>query len=376
MTATWHVSAALAARYADGTAAEADAWSVEKHVEVCGDCAAGVSATVRTTAAATVLTEVRDSVLAEVTRPARARGSAGAWDTEGAWGSARARDTADAQGFANAQGSANAQDTATCGSAAWAPATPTRRDPAFPRAPRVLRRPAFPSATRVTRRPAFPRATPTQTPTPRRPATRLRSGLRVLGPALRGTWLLALLCVALGALLLDHAAGYEASRTLLLTIAPAVPVAGVALSYGPHADPLHEIAAATPSGGLRLALTRTAAVLAVSLPLLTVTGAALPASGAPGAAAWLLPGLALTLGSLTLASFVGCRTATAVTGGGWLAAVLVPAAAAHGGPFPARLAGQLSARFDGTQAGWAAAAAACAVLLAARRGAYDHLENR
>ncbi|MFJ9349773.1 zf-HC2 domain-containing protein [Streptomyces sp. NPDC101237] len=210
---------------------------------------------------------------------------------------------------------------------------------------------------------------------PRR-APRAKAALWSLGPAVRGSWLLALLCVVVGALLLARAADYAATRTLLLTVAPVIPVAGVALSYGPHADPLHEITAATPSGGLRLALVRTAAVLAVSLPALALTGAALPASGAPGAAAWLLPGLALTLGSLALASYVGCRTATAVTGGGWLAAVLVPAVAAHGGPFTARLAGQLSARFDGSQAVWAAAAVACAALLAVRRDAYDHMENR
>ncbi|MGW7420417.1 zf-HC2 domain-containing protein [Streptomyces sp. NPDC054813] len=301
MTAIWHASDDLTLRYADGSLPEADAWSLEKHLEVCTDCATRVSAAVLETAAGVELAEIRDLILtATATRPKGARGSD------------------------------------MCGSAAWARATPAG---------------------------------------PRRPP-RLHPALWSLGPALRGTWLLALLAVVVGAVLLNRAAGYEAARTVLLTLAPVVPVAGVALSYGPHADPLYEITAATPSGGLRLALTRTAAVLAVSLPALTVTGAALPASGAPGAAAWLLPGLALTLGSLALASYVGCRTATAVTGGGWLAAVLVPAVAAHGGPFTARLAGQLSARFDGTQAGWAAAAVACAALLAVRRGAYDHLENR
>ncbi|MGW7242483.1 zf-HC2 domain-containing protein [Streptomyces sp. NPDC054804] len=300
MTTLWHASEDLTLRYADGSLPEADAWSLEKHLEGCPDCATRVSAAVRETAAGPVLEEVRDLVLAAAPPASGARGSD------------------------------------LCGAAAWA-------------------RPA-PAGQHLTRR--------------------LQPALWTLGPALRGTWLLALLTVVVGALLLDHAAGYEATRTLLLTIAPVVPVAGVALSYGPHADPLHEITAATPSGGLRLALTRTAAVLAVSLPALTVTGAALPASGAPGAAAWLLPGLALTLGSLALTSYAGCRTATAVTGGGWLAAVLVPAVAAHGGPFTARLAGQLSARFDGTQAGWAAAAVACAAFLAVRRGAYDHLENR
>ncbi|MER7836432.1 zf-HC2 domain-containing protein [Streptomyces sp. NPDC096040] len=312
----WHTSTDLATRYADGSLPEADAWSLEKHMENCTDCAARVSAAVRNTAAGAVLAEIRDSVLAEATaRPEEARGP---------------RLTATPVRPEGARGSH------PCDSAAW----------------------ARPAATGPQR------------------SLRLRSTLWSLGPALRGTWLLALLAVGLGAVLLNRAAGYESARTLLLTIAPVVPVAGVALSYGPHADPLHEITAATPSGGLRLALIRTAAVLAVSLPLLTLVGAALPASGAPGAAAWLVPGLALTLGSLTLASYAGCRTATAVTGGGWLAVVLVPAVAAHGGPFTTRLAAQLSARFDGAQAGWAAAAAGCAVLLVARRGAYDHLENR
>ncbi|MFD8815400.1 zf-HC2 domain-containing protein [Streptomyces sp. NPDC059627] len=291
-TTPWHASENLAARYAAGTLPEADACSLEKHLESCTSCATRVSTAVRNTPAGVVLDEVRDLVLTAAPLTQGARGTA---------------------------------------------------------------------------RPA---------PTGRQPTTHLRPTLWSLGPALRGTWLLALLSVTLGALLLNRAAGYEATRTLLLTLAPVIPVAGVALSYGPHADPLHEITAATPSGGLRLALTRTAAVLGVSLPALTLTGAALPASGAPGAAAWLLPALALTLGSLTLASYVGCRTATAVTGGGWLAAVLVPALAAHGGPLTARLADRLAVCFDGAQAGWAVAAAVCAALLAARRRAYDHLENR
>ncbi|MFJ9560722.1 anti-sigma factor family protein [Streptomyces fuscichromogenes] len=293
-TTPWHTSEDLALRYADGSLPEADAWSLEKHLETCTACAARVSAAVRNTPAGPVLDEVRDLIL-----------------------------------------------TAT-----------------------------------ATRRPQGARGTAGPAPTGPRLTTRLRPALWSLGPALRGSWLLALLTVVGGALLLNRAAGYEASRTLLLTLAPVFPVAGVALSYGPHADPLHEITAATPSGGLRLALTRTAAVLGVSLPALALTGAALPASGAPGAAAWLLPALALTLGSLALASYVGCRTATAVTGGGWLAAVLLPALAAPGGPFSARLAGRLAGCFDGAQTGWAVAAAGCAVLLTVRRGAFDHLENR
>ncbi|MFI9805829.1 zf-HC2 domain-containing protein, partial [Streptomyces sp. NPDC052301] len=203
--------------------------------------------------------------------------------------------------------------------------------------------------------------------------SRLARLLWAAGPAVRGAWLPAVLVVAAGALALAYGAGFPAARALLLAVAPVVPVAGIALSYGPHADPLHEIAAATPGGGLRLALTRTVAVLAVSVPLLTFTGLLLPASGAPAAAAWLLPGLALALGSLALASFVGCRAAALVTGGGWLAAVLGPVSAGPGEETGARLAEQLSRCLDGfgAQGAWAAAAALSAVLLAARRPAYD-----
>lgn len=196
------------------------------------------------------------------------------------------------------------------------------------------------------------------------------------GPAVRGAWSAAVLAVALGAVLLARFADFSGGRPLLLAVAPLVPVAGVALSYGAHADPLHEIASATPSAGLRLVLTRTTAVLAVSLPLLTVAGLLLPSSDAPGMAAWLLPGLALTLASLALAGYVGFRTATAVTGGGWLCAVLVPMLTADG-RLTERLAEQIAAYLDGApaQGGWAAAAVGCAALLAARRSAYDRLER-
>ncbi|MBG7697532.1 zf-HC2 domain-containing protein [Streptomyces sp. MC1] len=203
--------------------------------------------------------------------------------------------------------------------------------------------------------------------------SRLARLLWAAGPAVRGAWLPAVLGVAVAAPALSYGAGFPGTRALLLAIAPVVPVAGVALSYGPHADPLHEVTAATPGGGLRLALTRTVAVLAVSLPLLTLTGLLLPASGAPAAAAWLLPGLALALASLALASLIGCRAAAGVTGGGWLCAVLAPVAVTPGGAATLRLAEQLSRCLDGVaaQSAWAAAAVLSATLLTARRPAYD-----
>ncbi|WP_405555703.1 zf-HC2 domain-containing protein [Streptomyces sp. NBC_01171] len=278
MSRQWHVSDAQAARYADGSLPEPDAWSLEKHLESCTRCASRVSGAVRGTAADTVLLDVRTAVLAAAGRevaPVPAQGS---------------------------------------GTGAFA-----RR-------------------------------------------TRL---LWAAGPAVRGAWLVALLVVAGGAMLLGLTGGAPGARTLLLAIAPVVPVAGVALSYGPHADPLHEVAASTPGGGFRLALTRTAAVLAVSLPVLTLAGALLPASGAPAAAAWLLPGLALTLATLAMGPLAGFGTASAVTAGGWLCAVLAPS--------PGEIAARLAWCLDGApaQSAWAAAVTLSALLLAARRTAYD-----
>jgi len=305
----WHAPDDLVTRYADGSLPETDAWSLEKHLESCGPCAARVSHAARAGAAGVVLAEVRDAVLHAVREPA--------------------------------------------------PTTARASDPA-----------------------------PTRLPAPARAVGgRLTRIVWAAGPALRGAWAGAVVLVAVGAAALAYGGGAAGARPLLLAVAPVVPVAGVALSYGRHADPLHEIVATSPSGGLRLLLMRTAAVLAVSLPLLTVAGLLLPPSGphlpaAPAAATWLLPGLALTLASLVLSGYVGCRTATAVVGGGWLLALAAPVLTASvltatGSGLTARLVQQLSLYFTGAspQAGWAAAAALCALLLAARRSAYDRLET-
>ncbi|MEU0002776.1 zf-HC2 domain-containing protein [Streptomyces sp. NPDC006314] len=324
----WHVSAGLAARYAEGVLPEPDAWSLEKHVEDCAGCASRVSDAVGGTAAGAVLAEVRDAVLAAV------REAPSPLETPPSL------------------------------------ETPSPRH-AHPDTPPVHQ--AHPVTPAV--RQGHPEASAVRRARPRTPAvaSRLARLLWAAGPAVRGAWLPGVLVVAAGALALAYGAGFPGARALLLAVAPVVPVAGVALSYGPHADPLHEVAAATPGGGLRLALTRTVAVLAVSLPLLTLTGLLLPASGAPTAAAWLLPGLALALGTLALASFAGCRTAAGLTGGGWLCAVLGPVPAAPGGEVTARLAEQLSRCLGGAgaQGAWAAAAVVSAALLAARRPAYD-----
>ncbi|MDT9699702.1 zf-HC2 domain-containing protein [Streptomyces sp. P17] len=319
-----HAPDDLVARYTDGSLPDSDAWSLEKHLESCAGCAARVSRAVAATATGTVLSEVRQAVLgaapAAPTHTAHARPPAPA---------RRARPRSGLRAAAgdglrtNARHWSSRHLVASAGDSRWA---------------RVL---------------------------------------WAAGPAVRGAWLPALLLVGIGAVVLAYGADFTGARSLLLALAPVVPVAGVAFSYGAHADPMHELAAATPSAGLRLVLTRTAVVLAVSLPLLTLAGLVLPSYGGPGAAAWLLPGLALTLASLALGGWLGLRAATAVTGGGWLCAVLAPALATPDGAVSAALTDQISACLGGApaQGAWAAAAVLCAALLAARRAAYDRLER-
>ncbi len=207
------------------------------------------------------------------------------------------------------------------------------------------------------------------------------------GPALRLPWLLALALMAGLAVVMAHLGEITVARPLLLAVAPVLPLAGAALSYGRYADPLYEIAASTPSGGLRLLLIRTAVVLGVSMPLLTLTGVLLPsAPGTPGSATWLLPGLALTLATLTLGSYVGCRNAAAAISVTWLAGVvlasrtgIVPGVGGGSAadPFMTALAETLADALAGpaVQSGWAVAAGLCAGLLVLRRTSFDHLES-
>ncbi|MFJ8585124.1 zf-HC2 domain-containing protein [Streptomyces sp. NPDC093595] len=350
MTAEWHVDAALAARYADGSASEPEAWSLEKHVERCGRCAALVSAAVRGSAAGPALAEARGALLALVAPGSRPAPAPPATATASPVSAAAA---------APGPGPASAP--------APAPATAAATSPP----------PATASAVAAAAAAAAATVPPAGSAGPGRPpVSRLGRLVWAAGPALRGAWTVAVLLVVAGALGLAYGGGVDGVRPLLLALAPVVPLAGVAVSYGRHADPLHEIAAATPSGGLRLLLTRTAAVLAVCVPLLTAAGAVLPAeAGAPGAAVWLLPGLTLTLAALALGSYAGCRTAAVAVAVVWLAVVAGPALVEA---FPYPPDGTASVRYvsgGAAQGGWAAAAAVCAGLLALRRRSFDHLER-
>ncbi|WP_065964479.1 zf-HC2 domain-containing protein [Streptomyces sparsogenes] len=386
--AAWHVTEPQAAAYADGSLPETDAWSVEKHVEACAPCAARVSAAVRAGAAAPALADVRAALLAFATADAPAEATAPAEA-----GAPRAAGDL-LPGVSPAP--AAPADTAAAGRAGRAPApqlagdlspAPTAHaDTPAARHSGPTPAPAADGRTAVAARHAGPEPGGAGGVCARR-----RGAFRdprawmvwAAGPAVRGPWLVALLVTGLVAAGAARAAGMSGVRPLLLALAPVLPSAGVAVSYGRHADPMHELAASTPSGGLRLLLTRTASVLAVSVPLLTLAGQLLPAAaGAPATPAWLLPGLALTLAALALASYVGCRIATCAVTAGWLLAVGGPALLAGAGEsgessLADALSDSLATVLSGpaAQSCWAAAAAVCAGLLALRRTSFDHLER-
>ena len=144
-------------------------------------------------------------------------------------------------------------------------------------------------------------------------------------PALRRSWLGAVSAV----LLLTVAVTAGPRPTLFLALAPLLPLAGVALSYGPRMDPTYEMAVVAPMHGFRLLMIRTVAALTAGLGLNGLATLALPGYGLL-ALSWLLPALALTATALALSARLGPVLAPALTGGGW-AALLVTADAVRSG---------------------------------------------
>jgi hypothetical protein len=163
------------------------------------------------------------------------------------------------------------------------------------------------------------------------PQTLLERGLCALGmgeptarlvaatPSLRGSWvagMTVLLALALVAAYVD-----PQGVALYLAVTPLLPMAGVALAYGPAADPAFEIAAATPYSQLRLLALRTAFVVSTTLVPATVAGLLLPGSPLL-AVVWLVPGLALTVGTVALSTRVAPHLAAAGLAAVWLAVAL------------------------------------------------------
>jgi hypothetical protein len=146
--------------------------------------------------------------------------------------------------------------------------------------------------------------------------------LLAVTPSLRGAWLASILVAAALAAAAAHAAdGSGRGMVLFLTLAPLLPVAGVALSYGPATDPAYELTLAAPYSVLRLVLLRTVAVVTCTVAI-TALGAAGLADNGWRAVAWLLPALALSAATLALSVRTTPTWASAAVGTAWLCVVL------------------------------------------------------
>lgn len=143
----------------------------------------------------------------------------------------------------------------------------------------------------------------------------------VATPALRRAWYLALVVAVLVGLGAANP-GDRSSLFTLLALAPTLPVLGVALAYGPSADPMYEAQLATPMRGLWLVAIRAVTVLVVAVVVLGVPAALSPVSR-PVAFAWLLPALGLTSASLALMTWLPPRRSAAVVAVVWCVTVVM-----------------------------------------------------
>lgn len=200
----------------------------------------------------------------------------------------------------------------------------------------------------------------------------------VLQPAALVSVVLAVLC-AVGLDVLARSGGEQGGGGLLWLLAPALPLAGVALCSVRDADPWHEAILATPSAGLRLTLWRTAVVLCVAVPISVAAGLVM---GGPRPAVWLLPCLAMTVLTLALGTAIPLERAAALLGAGWCVVVLVPALVDRStGPFAGlRSLAASPTEFPALEAGaaqavWAAVLAGAGLVLVHRRASYQQLRS-
>ncbi|MDH3706784.1 MAG: zf-HC2 domain-containing protein [Acidimicrobiia bacterium] len=143
-------------------------------------------------------------------------------------------------------------------------------------------------------------------------------------PGLRRAWLVAVL----GALLFAFSVASSSTDTgpdrivTFLTVAPLVPLLGVALAFGSGVDPTNETLMAAPIDGFRVFVLRAITVLVASITILGAASLLVP-DGGWHRVAWLFPALAVTLTASALSSRLDPRRAATVVGVGWLALTLV-----------------------------------------------------
>lgn len=164
-------------------------------------------------------------------------------------------------------------------------------------------------------------------------------------PVLRLSWLSAVVSTLAFAAVFAHLA----HPVVFLATAPLLPLAGVALSFGPRVDPTYELSVVAPMHTFRLLLLRSAAVLAVTTVLSAAATLALPDYGL-AALGWFLPALALTLASLALTPRLGPVPAAATVALSWITLVTSTLDVGPGGPAAFVPVGQFAAAVAGVLA--------------------------
>ncbi len=139
-------------------------------------------------------------------------------------------------------------------------------------------------------------------------------------PSLKASWLGSLAGAVVFAVVFAGAS--PAGLLGYLTLAPMLPVAGVAAAYGRFADPAYELAVAAPYSMLRLLLIRSVAVVGSTVVLTSLGSLALLDRGWT-AVAWLLPAFALSATTLALSARVTPVWAAAGVLTTWVALVLL-----------------------------------------------------
>lgn len=155
----------------------------------------------------------------------------------------------------------------------------------------------------------------------------LERGLRRLGvsgptahlvaatPVLRGATVTGGLVLLLLSVLAAHASPRDTA--IFVSLAPVLPVLGVAVAFGPRTDPTLDVAAASPYSLVRLLIVRTAFV--VGATMLPAAGLALLLPASPWLTiGWLLPSLAMCAVVLASATRVEPTLSASALAAGWL----------------------------------------------------------
>lgn len=120
----------------------------------------------------------------------------------------------------------------------------------------------------------------------------------VATPTMTLAWLAAVGLVTAGMLVLgaqlDQVGATWDGVGLFLAVAPAVPLLGVAISYGAHTDPTHDLLRAAPMSAAHLLVIRSAAVVATTVVPMVIVAILAPQVGVPALAA-VLPSVAVVV---------------------------------------------------------------------------------